>query len=69
MKSRVVILTLPLMCAAGAVVLAACIPLAVLAMLVMLVKPSLATSFQESMQKRMVRQMFTSMTKKAAARV
>lgn len=63
MNPRIMALTIPLITLAAAATFAVLIPFAVIAMLVTLVKPSIAASFQQRAQKVMVKKMFSTMIK------
>ena len=63
---RIAILTLPLMCIVMAVICVLAVPLSVVVVMVVMVKPGLTGDFQSKTQTIMVRKMFRHMTRKAA---
>jgi len=58
---------LPVMCVLTAVLLLLAVPLSLVAMVVLLVKPDIAGRMQAETERRLVRQMFGRMTRKAKA--
>ena len=67
MSPRMMAVMLPVMCVLTAVLLLLAVPLSLVAMVVLLVKPDIAGRMQAETERRLVRQMFGRMTRKAKA--
>ena len=67
MNPRVMALLLPVTCVLIAVVMALAIPFAVMAMVVMFIRPEFVTMIQSRTERKIVRQIFSHATRKTMA--
>jgi hypothetical protein len=66
---RLMAVLLPLMCVATAILFVLAVPFALLAMVVMLIRPACIQHVQERAEKVMIHQMFARMTRKVPSNV